>query len=666
MMDDENFFGVKVGLDAQGFIHGADATQQKLDETVRKIVDGTKKADDALKGMADRLAITPRQLEDALKKLDDAQREQDRIVQDAEREADRKRIDHEREVERQTQANARRQAEQAREQVEAIRSRTEAFSRLRDVMLSVAAISVGGRGLAGINSLLQDTSQRGVSESTFAERTGTNVRRNVAEEEGAYLSGMSSRDEARQSIASYANAQAEYQRTGQSGLTTSLLQAGVQLSPAQLRMDHADFVSYVVGQLRHLGYNNQLSSSILEQSGLTSGGYTNLALHPDQMRRFNQMGDARAQGFASNQQRDLEFQQSWRHMVEDVSIMRDDIAHDLEPWVKELDHLAVAADKFAKDHPDAARSIVAATAVVVAMGGLVAAVLPMVGTLLALKALRGGSPVASALQSGFGSPNAPNAARAFAGEVEGVAGRAVVGTAARGLMTTVGLPALAAYIGLTIGKTGLSATDTIAPELRGRASATTSAHFADFAASVAGIEGARYDQLGGAGHKYAGRYQMGAGAIQDAARWLHEKAPTQAQFLADPDLQERYFKAYTASNEAILLSKSDQFRRMSADQRLAILGYAHNQGAGGALNWMRTGEVGRDAFGTAGTRYTGAFLTRISNPAQSSVTHNNSGTTLNVQHMTVKADNPHQIASAARQSAMLPNGHAMASNSGMH
>ena len=35
-----------------------------------------------------------------------------------------------------------------------------------------------------------------------------------------------------------------------------------------------------------------------------------------------------------------------------------------------------------------------------------------------------------------------------------------------------------------------------------------------------------------------------------------------------------------------------------------ILGYAHNQGMGGAEKWMTTGEVGADGFGTKGTKYT--------------------------------------------------------------
>lgn len=137
--------------------------------------------------------------------------------------------------------------------------------------------------------------------------------------------------------------------------------------------------------------------------------------------------------------------------------------------------------------------------------------------------------------------------------------------------------------------------------------------FGVYARSIAGIEsGGRYNIMGGSGGKYAGKYQMGAGAIQDAARRLHEAVPTMGQFLNDPDMQERFFKAYTEQNADVLNSKSAEFRNASLTRRYAILAYAHNQGAGGALNWMRTGQTGYDGFGTAGTRYSNAAASALS------------------------------------------------------
>lgn len=124
--------------------------------------------------------------------------------------------------------------------------------------------------------------------------------------------------------------------------------------------------------------------------------------------------------------------------------------------------------------------------------------------------------------------------------------------------------------------------------------------------AVAKIEGARYDQMGGFQQAYAGKYQMSRDAITDAAHWLKESVPSTAQFLKDPAMQERYFRAHTDQNFKYLMGHSDIFRADNEMQRLAILAYAHNQGAGGAARWLRTGQAGSDGFGTSGTAYSDA------------------------------------------------------------
>ncbi|GFE96582.1 hypothetical protein [Gluconobacter sp. Gdi] len=141
--------------------------------------------------------------------------------------------------------------------------------------------------------------------------------------------------------------------------------------------------------------------------------------------------------------------------------------------------------------------------------------------------------------------------------------------------------------------------------------------FGKYSAAVAGIEsGGRYDIMGGAGGKYAGKYQMSRDAINDAAKRLHEDAPSTDQFLKDPGMQERYFRAYTDMNRAYLSSHDATFSKLSENKQLAILGYAHNQGAGGALKWLHGGAVGHDAFGTAGTRYSDAISAALMGPDQ--------------------------------------------------
>ena len=129
-----------------------------------------------------------------------------------------------------------------------------------------------------------------------------------------------------------------------------------------------------------------------------------------------------------------------------------------------------------------------------------------------------------------------------------------------------------------------------------------------FKGAVAGIERARYDQMGGSSNRFAGRYQMGAQEIRETAYSLGEQAPTQQQFLANPAQQERYFEAYTDAHARQLMRSSKAYQDANPEQRLAFLGYAHNQGAGGAASWLSGGAIGHDAFGTSGTAYSKAVM----------------------------------------------------------
>ena len=138
-----------------------------------------------------------------------------------------------------------------------------------------------------------------------------------------------------------------------------------------------------------------------------------------------------------------------------------------------------------------------------------------------------------------------------------------------------------------------------------------------FRNTVAQIEsGGSYTKYGGSGNHYDGRYQMGAAAKKDAARILgipypgHSDDPNDPRriaFRSNPELQERMFAAYTLANHGYLSSDPNYQAKQTVEQKLQVLGYAHNQGAGGASKWMRTGKVGRDGFGTAGTKYTNAL-----------------------------------------------------------
>lgn len=117
-----------------------------------------------------------------------------------------------------------------------------------------------------------------------------------------------------------------------------------------------------------------------------------------------------------------------------------------------------------------------------------------------------------------------------------------------------------------------------------------------------------YSAIGGDEDMYDGKYQMGEDAKLDAARALgitlnHDAAGRKA-FRDDPELQERAFRAYTLSNHKELSQMSEIYRNLSPEKKLGVLGYAHNQGATAAAEWLYTGVSGKDAFGTKGSKYT--------------------------------------------------------------
>ena len=45
------------------------------------------------------------------------------------------------------------------------------------------------------------------------------------------------------------------------------------------------------------------------------------------------------------------------------------------------------------------------------------------------------------------------------------------------------------------------------------------------------------------------------------------------------------------------------YRNMPQTEKLAVLGYAHNQGRGGALKYLETGKTQKDGFGTDAQMY---------------------------------------------------------------
>ena len=139
--------------------------------------------------------------------------------------------------------------------------------------------------------------------------------------------------------------------------------------------------------------------------------------------------------------------------------------------------------------------------------------------------------------------------------------------------------------------------------------------FDKFAAAVADKESSnRYNIKGGYKDGYDGKYQLGKGAKADVKAELtseaeknkmdHSDSKQRKAFRKDKKLQEKAFKIYTQKNHEHLTRYSKAYRDMSDKDKLAVLGYAHNQGATAAEEWLYTGVSGSYGFGTKGDEYT--------------------------------------------------------------
>ena len=132
------------------------------------------------------------------------------------------------------------------------------------------------------------------------------------------------------------------------------------------------------------------------------------------------------------------------------------------------------------------------------------------------------------------------------------------------------------------------------------------ADFDIFKTEIGKIESSnRYNIMGGAYDHYVGRYQMGKDALKDVGRGYNDKL--NKALLNNPKEQDKLFKAYTTKNHKHLTKNSQAYRDMSPQEKLGILGYAHNQGATAAEEYLFTGIVGTDANDTKGTKYTDAL-----------------------------------------------------------
>jgi hypothetical protein len=151
----------------------------------------------------------------------------------------------------------------------------------------------------------------------------------------------------------------------------------------------------------------------------------------------------------------------------------------------------------------------------------------------------------------------------------------------------------------------------------------TPAQWSAFEEGVTDIEGKNYGIMGGAGKKFAGRYQMGPQEIDLTAKRLGVPRPSNEEFLKNPELQEKFFENYTLDHYRSIM-KNPKFAALPKERQLELLGYAHNQGVGGSddgnpnnrgkglWGYLDKGQAGHDAWGTSGTAYFAPIRKRLS------------------------------------------------------
>lgn len=140
-----------------------------------------------------------------------------------------------------------------------------------------------------------------------------------------------------------------------------------------------------------------------------------------------------------------------------------------------------------------------------------------------------------------------------------------------------------------------------------------------YSGEIAKIESAGsggYSAVGGTGNDYDGKYQLNSAAKQDGARIAGINNPghtpaARESFRNSPEQQEILFAGYTVANFNYIKGANSTFKNLSIERQLEILAYAHNQGHAGATDYLNTGRVGADGFGTKGTEYSTAIATAL-------------------------------------------------------
>jgi len=115
----------------------------------------------------------------------------------------------------------------------------------------------------------------------------------------------------------------------------------------------------------------------------------------------------------------------------------------------------------------------------------------------------------------------------------------------------------------------------------------TADQYQTFRGYLASRESSRYDQPPNA-QGYSGRYQMGRTEIRETAERLKVPVPSQQEFLANPELQERFLENYTLDHHNRLMEKSETYRKARPEVKAAFLMGAHLGGVEGVTKYLES------------------------------------------------------------------------------
>ena len=168
---------------------------------------------------------------------------------------------------------------------------------------------------------------------------------------------------------------------------------------------------------------------------------------------------------------------------------------------------------------------------------------------------------------------------------------------------------------------------------------------------IADVEGARYNQMGGAGSRFAGRYQMGEQEIAAAARTIGMDPPSRQEFLSNPELQEKIFMGHTINVHRMMMSMSPRYAAMNPDQRFKVL--AGSQiGVGNLTKYLETGKIPTDSANTSILKWIRAVEKRFNEQSQSITPRSTSNDQSSVSQL--KTTTSDLIATAPQKREILP------------